>query len=77
MKKNFLISDNVYCSKFDSVQSFPAQFVNFNGGDTGNYSLVTGNLGKNYATDGTDVGGDISTINTAAGKVTGGTWTLP
>lgn len=59
-----------------SVASFPALFTNYNNGDNGNYLIVSGSPCKNSATDGTDPGADIATVN---GVLAGGAirWQAP
>jgi len=44
-------------------QSPKGQFVNYNGGNGGNYRLAPGSPYKNAGTDGKDVGADIDSVN--------------
>jgi len=46
-----------------------AGFVNFNGGNGGNYQLVSSSPYKNAATDGTDLGADINAIQSLTANV--------
>jgi hypothetical protein len=57
-------------SKWPAANFFPAtvstvQFVNFNGGDGGDYHLASGSPYKNAGSDGKDLGADIDAILTA------------
>ncbi len=93
MRRNvFLLSDSGICggftaplvcnnypsdNKYDlnpSDTTFQNQFVDY---DNGNYTLVPGSLGFQYATDGNDVGVDFPTVSTASGKAINGTWDIP
>lgn len=54
-------------SKWPASNYFPTtvtaiQFTNFNGGNGGNYQLLSGSPYKNAASDGKDIGADISAI---------------
>jgi hypothetical protein len=46
-----------------------AQFVNFNGGNGGDYTLASGSPYHNAASDGKDIGADIGSVNTAISGV--------
>jgi hypothetical protein len=46
-----------------------AQFANFNGGNGGNYQLLASSPLKNAASDGKDIGADVSAITTAIAGV--------
>jgi hypothetical protein len=55
-------------SKWPANNMFPAtpqavQFVNYNGGDGGNYHLLSSSPYKNAGSDGKDLGADIDTID--------------
>jgi hypothetical protein len=52
---------------FYSVPGF--QFVNFNGGNGGNYHLLPGSPGKGAATDGSDLGANIDGIQSATAGI--------
>jgi hypothetical protein len=69
---NAIIDGTAYysSSKWPAANFFPAsastvQFVNFNGGNGGDYHLVSGSPYKNAGTDGKDIGADIDAILTA------------
>lgn len=53
-------SDNLFPATVNAVQ-----FVNYNGGNGGDYQLLASSPYKNAATDGKDVGADVNAINTA------------
>lgn len=52
--------------------TWASQFVDY---ANGNFRLASTSVGKNAATDGTDIGADIDALNTSVGNVTGGDWT--
>ena len=67
-------SSNYPPSAWPAGNLFPAssvavQFVNFNGGDGGDYHLLPGSPYKGAATDGKDLGADIDAVNAATAGV--------
>jgi hypothetical protein len=74
--RNLLVaaSSSASLTQWPSGNYFPAsvadvQFVNFNGGNGGDYHLLPSSPYKNAATDGKDLGADIEAVEAATAGV--------
>jgi hypothetical protein len=71
---DFGVNLNRYIVDAQGYPLFLSQFVNI---AQGNYRLVAGSYGDNWATDGKDVGCDIDHLDSATSGSQTGIWTLP